>query len=175
MTAINRTPQNTNILQASKFILSFSRLPTVQYFCQQANVPGVTLGNAVFNTPLLDVSVAGEKLTYDEFEVTFLLDEEVQSWNELYKWLLAIASPKSIAERQSLNNLQNTNNNAINYYSDASLTIMSALNNPTLRVNFQRMFPVSLSPINFDTQNSADTILTATAKFRYAYFELTNA
>ena len=172
MNALTRTPQNTNLLQPSKFILAFNRLPTVQYFCQEANVPGVSLGNATLNTPLLDVPVAGEKLSYEEFDVTFMVDEDMQSWNELYNWLLAIGSPKSIAARQQLNALQNTNNTPTNYYSDATLTIMSALNNPVVRINFQRMFPVSLSEIRFDVQNSADTIVTATAKFRYSYFEI---
>jgi hypothetical protein len=150
-------------------------LPTVQYFCQEANVPGTSLDTATFPTPLLDVPLAGTKLSYNEFNVTFIIDEYLQSWNELYKWLLAIASPKSFEERVNYNTLQNTNSSKISYYSDANLTVMTALNNPALRINFHRMFPVSLTDINFDTQQSADTILTATASFRYEYFEITSA
>jgi hypothetical protein len=52
---------------------------------------------------------------------------------------------------------------------------MSALNNPLLRVNYHRMFPLSISDIKFDTQLSADTIVTATATFQYEYFEITPA
>jgi len=175
MTALTRTPENTNPLQSSKFILAFERLPTVQYFCQQANLPGVSLGSATFPTPLRDVPIAGNKLSYSEFDVTFIVDEQLQSWNELYKWLLAIGSPKSINERTRLNELQNEYTNGNSYYSDATLTIMSALNNPLLRVNYHRMFPLSISDIKFDTQLSADTIITATATFQYEYFEITPA
>lgn len=175
MTALTRTPSNTNLLQSSKFILAFNRLPTVQYFCQEANLPGVTLGSTEFNTPLVNVPVAGNKLEYSEFEVTFLVDEQLQSWYELYKWMLAIASPKSFTERNTLNQVQNQFSTPTSYYSDASLTIMSALNNPLLRVNYQRMFPISLSDIYFDTQKSADIIVTATATFRYEYFDITPA
>jgi hypothetical protein len=175
MTALNRTPTSTNFLQPSKFILAFNRLPTVQYFCQEANIPGVSLDTATFPTPLVDIPVAGNKLSYNEFAVTFMVDEYVSSWNELYKWLLAIASPKSFEERVKLNSLQNTNSSTISYYSDATLTVMTALNNPAVRINFSRMFPISLTDIRFDTQQSADTIITATASFRYQYFEITSA
>jgi hypothetical protein len=175
MTILDRSPSNTNLLQPTKFILAFNHLPTVQFFCQQANLPGVTLGIAEFPTPLRNVPVAGNKLSYNEFDITFMVDEELKSWNELYKWLLAIGSPKSTEERQRLNSLQNTFTTGNSYYSDASLTIMSALNNPLLRVNFLRMFPVSISDIVFDTKLSADTIVTATAKFQYEYFEITPA
>lgn len=175
MTVLSRTPSNTNLLQPTKFILAFNHLPTVQFFCQQANLPGVSVGITEFPTPLRDVPVAGNKLTYNEFDVTFMVDEQLQSWNELYKWLLAIGSPKSMKERQTLTSLQNTYTKGNSYYADASLTIMSALNNPLLRINFLRMFPVSISDIVFDTKLSADTIITATAKFQYEYFEITPA
>ena len=86
-----------------------------------------------------------------------------------------MGSPKSIGERVRFNELQNQFNTGVSYYSDASLTIMSALNNPLLRVNYHRMFPISISDIKFDTQKSADTIITATASFHYEYFEITPA
>jgi len=175
MSALSRTPDNTNPLQPSKFILAFNHLPTVQYFCQEANLPGVTLSEATLVTPLRDVPIAGNKLSYSEFNITFIVDEQLQSWNELYKWLLAIGSPKSLAERDRLNQLQNQYNSKTSYYADATLTIMSALNNPLLRVNYHRIFPLSISDIKFDTQLDADTIITATATFQYEYFDITPA
>jgi hypothetical protein len=175
MSALNRTPDSIDLLQPSKFILTFNRLPAVQYFCQEANLPGVSVGNAEFNTPLVDVPIVGNKLSYNEFTVRFMIDEKINSWNQLYNWMLAIASPKNLEDRATYNQLQNQNTVKPSLYSDANLTIMSALNNPLIRVNFQRMFPVSLTDINFDTQQSADTILTATATFRYLYFEITPA
>jgi hypothetical protein len=174
MTALNRTPSNTNFLQPSKFILAFNRLPTVQYFCQSANLPGVSLGSAEFTTPFVDVPIAGNKLSYNEFRITFYIDEDITSWNELYKWFLAIAAPTSLTDRSKYNSLQNQYATKPSYYSDSNLTIMSALNNPISRINFYRMFPISLSDIQFDTTQSADTIITADAVFRYEYFEITN-
>lgn len=172
MSALTRTPANTNLLQPSKFILAFNRLPTVQYFCQEANLPGVTVGSVEYNTPLLDIHVVGNKLSYSEFTIKFMVDEKIASWNELYKWMLAIASPKSLADRAKYKELLNQYTNEPSLYSDATLTVMSALNNPLVRINFVRMFPISVSDINFDVQQSSDTVITASATFRYEYFEI---
>ena len=174
MSALNRTPSNTNFLQPSKFILAFNRLPTVQYFCQSANLPGVSIGSSEYATPLLDVPIAGNKLSYQEFKITFYIDENILSWNELYKWFLAIAAPTKLQDRATYNALQNSNSTKSSYYSDSNLTIMSALNNPISRINFYIMYPISLSDIQFDTTQSADTIITADAVFRYEYFEITS-
>ena len=59
------------------------------------------------------------------------------------------------------------------WYSDATLTILSNLNNPIRRINFTNIFPVSLTDLQFDTKMSADDIITADAAFVYDQFEIT--
>ena len=62
-------------------------------------------------------------------------------------------------------------NNPFPSYSEIYLTILSNLNNPTRRIHFYNAFPISLSDIEFDTTQSADNIITATASFNYEFFE----
>jgi hypothetical protein len=169
MTVLTRTPQNTNYLQATKFLLTIDRITTTQYFCQSVNLPGLSLGQITYNTPTLDLAVAGNKLTYNPLTIRFTIDEQVQSWKELHTWFLSIASP-NIDERNRLTSLQNKRNTLKNY-SDGTLTILSALNNPIMNVRFVNLFPTSLSDIQFDTQSSADNILTADATFYYQQFD----
>ena len=175
MTALNRNPQNTNFLQPTKYLLTFGRIPTIQYFCQTANIPGVSMGSIVVNTPTIDIKVAGNKLTYEEFEIEFTVDESIQSWTELYKWLLAFASPKGLSSRAEQMSLQNQSTKYLDNYSEATLTVMSSLNNPLFRINYHKVFPVSVSGIQFDVKLSADTIVTAKATFAYEYFDITPA
>jgi hypothetical protein len=73
-----------------------------------------------------------------------------------------MADPDGFEKRDGSKELQ-TNK----HFSDATLTILSGLNNPILRIQYLNVFPLSISDINFDTTQSADTILTATATFRY--------
>ena len=162
MTALNRSPENTNLLQPTKFLLTFDRIRTTQYFCQSVNLPGITLGEVTRATPFLDMYSPGTKLTYEPLSVEFLLDESLQGWKNLYDWFLTMADPDGFEKRDGSRELQTQK-----HFSDATLTILSGLNNPIIRIQYKNVFPLSISDIKFDSTQSADTILTATATFRY--------
>jgi hypothetical protein len=171
MTVITRSPENTNNLQPTKFLLTFDRIKTVQYFCQSANIPGMTLGQATINTPMLDVYSPSTKMSYNHFTVQFTVDEKLKSWQELHSWFRSIASPVGFNERNRLTALQNQFATKKSVYSDGIFTTLSALNNPIVSIQFFNLFPISLSDIDFDTKLSADTIITASATFVYDYFD----
>jgi len=171
MNALTRTPQNTNLLQPTKFLLTFDRIPTVQFFCQSANIPGINLGQATLNTPTLDVFAPGNKIIYNPFNIRFLVDETLSGWRELHNWYRSIASPESYDERKRLSSLQTKlQSSKPAAYSDATLTVLSSLNNPILRVQFINMFPITLSDIIFDSTQSADDVISADAVFMFDYF-----
>ena len=172
MTTLTRTPVNTNLLQPTKYLLTFSRMPTVQYFCQAVNLPGVSVGQAPITFPSVTVYSPGNQIAYNNFNIEFTVDEEVQSWKELYEWFRSFSSPDGTDERTLLSQKQNQGKTVKKpWYSDATLTVLSALNNPILRVEFINIFPVSLSDLQFDTKLSADDIMTADANFVYDQFK----
>jgi hypothetical protein len=175
MSAITRTPQNTNYLQPTKFLLTFGRIPTVQYFCQSVNIPGVNLGQAPLNFPGVDVYAPGNKITYNQLSVNFTIDESLKSWSELHSWFRSIASPEGTDERNRLSAEQSNRTTGPKAYSDATLTILSALNNPVARIHYYNVFPITLSDVLFDTKQSADDILTADAVFLFDYFNIETA
>lgn len=173
MTALTRQPQNTNYLQPTKYILQFDRIGSVQYFCQEVNIPGMALNQTYQNTPLLDIPIAGNKLMYNPLVMEFAIDEDLDSWYQIQQWFRAIASPVNLQERAQLTAAQNAyKSSGLTSYSNATLTIMSALNNPIRRIQFYNVFPVSLTDIQFDTKSSADTIITSEATFMYEYFDI---
>ena len=170
MTALTRNPQNTNLLQPTKYLLTFSRIPAAQYFLQSVNIPGISGSQNIITTPILDYPVAGNKIEHSPLNINFLLDEQMESWKNIFQWFRAIASPESMEERRRLRIVQSGQDNRDSYYSDAILTILSNLNNPIVKVQFYNVFPVSLSDIQFDTRLSADDTMTADASFAYEYF-----
>lgn len=166
MTVFNRNPENTNNLQATKFILTFHRTGAVPYFCQTVNLPGVSLGEVTRTTPFLDQYSPGTKLTYNPLNVSFIINEDLQSWKSMYDWFTSIADPDGFESRDHGREM-GTNK----HLSDATLTVLNALNNPVLRINFINCFPLSISDLDFDTSQSADNIITATASFRYESYK----
>lgn len=176
MTVLQRTPENTGFLQPTKFLLSFDRVPNVTYFCQEANIPGLSLPGITVPSPALDYHVAGNKLTYEMFNVKFMIDAKAESWKNIHEWLMSIASPHGTEERNYLTRLQNQfKQTSFPQYSDATLTVLSNLNNPILRVQLIGLFPLSLSGIQFDTTLSSEHIMTADATFSVKYFDFLDA
>ena len=112
-------------------------------------------------------------MIYNPFSIHFTIDESLNGWRQLHDWFRSIASPVSFEERNRLTALQNANktSSSLDSYSDATLTVLSALNNPILRVKFINVFPITLSDIIFDTTQSADNIVTADCVFTFDYFD----
>jgi hypothetical protein len=172
MNVLNRTPQNTNYLQPTKFLVTFDRIPNTTYFCQSVNLPGISIGQAPINYPALDVYAPGNKITYNNLTMSFTVNENMDSWKDIHNWFRSIAAPSGMEERNRLSAIQNAGKPVVKpWYSDGVLTILNNLNNPVVRVQFTNMFPVSLSDIQFDTKMSADDIITSDVTFVYEQFE----
>ena len=172
---LTRQPQNTNLLQTTKFILTLPRITNTQYFCQDTILPGVSLAVISRVTPVVDLWSAGSKLSYNEFAVTFLVDEDLRAWTDIHDWMRGLSGGVDDNGDEWLRanrKLAANPENPLQQYSDGILTIYSALNNPKIRIKYANMFPTELSDIRFDSTQGADTILTATAKFRFDFFNI---
>jgi len=181
--ALTRQPQNTNLLQVTKYILTLPRINNVQYFCQEANLPGVSIAVISRQTPVVDLWSPGSKLAYNEFEVTFVIDEDLRSWTDIHDWMRGLSGGiddnewsnimrKSAVSADPTTRGSDPNSRPFPQYSDGILTLLTGLNNPKIRIKFAQMFPTELSEIKFDSKLSSDTILTATAKFRFDFFNI---
>lgn len=173
MTVLTRNPQNTNLLQPTKFLMSFDRIPDTQYFLQSVNIPGISGTSIMVPTPGHDYYSAGDKMSYNNLTITFLLDEELLSWRNIHKWFRSFASPQGTVERKYLSEIQEPNKTQEKSpYSDASLIVLTGLNNTNFRVDFYDLFPISLSDIQFDSRLSADHSMTADATFMFNYYNI---
>ena len=169
---ISSNPTNTNLAQANKFLLSFDRLPALTYFCTAAPIPGVSVGTAKQTNPFADAPIPGDKMEYEDLEITFLVDEALLSWTSILDWIRGYAFPENFDQYKNLPLQQKLQVSADtkSQYSDAMLTVYSNKNNPVLQIAFTDLFPVSLSGVEFSTQQSAENILTARATFKYTNF-----
>src|SRR6056300_584604 len=175
MAVTDRNPSNPNFLQPNKYILNFSRMPNMQYFCQSVSVPGISMSETPQMTPFVDIFAPGDKAIYDLLNITFLIDEQMGSWLEIHDWIRAMTFPEDYEDYRSLGKL----NKAITrtqtktpQYSDATLTLLSSSNQPYIKFKFYDVFPTTLSTFIMSTSDNPDTLLTADATFRYTYFDI---
>tara|TARA_Y100000739_G_C20452739_1_gene393013 strand:- start:289 stop:768 length:480 start_codon:yes stop_codon:yes gene_type:complete len=150
----------------------------VDFMCNTANIPSVELGVAEQTSYLKDIPVPGDKLTYGDLSITFIVDEDMENYLQLYQWMTQLGFPESLDQFQEL---RNTNNmlpepavpgDFFNERSDATLMILSSDYNPTVNIKFKDVFPVSLSGIPFDATIEEQQYYTASATFRYTIFDV---
>jgi hypothetical protein len=171
-------PANINPLSPTGFLLSIQKLPTVAYFAQEVTLPSVDLPPIDVNTPLSRISVTGETLSYGEFTINFMIDEDMQNYVALYDWLKGLGFPQD--HEQYKDYIENSRRESNSYmrsenlasYSDATFSILGSNNIPIRTITFVDMHPVSLSSLQF-TANATDVnYLIGSATFRYTYFDI---
>lgn len=166
------TPINTSLQAPNRYQVTFNRVPNTSYFCQNLNIPGVSLGEIIRNTPFVDLYSPGEKLIYDSFNITFLLDEDLKAWLDIHDWMRALTFPEDFKEYRDLPRLSKFSNKPNPQFSDATVTILTSKYNANYSVKLFDCFPVSLSSIMFNSSDSAESTITADATFRFAYFNI---
>lgn len=172
MTALTRNPENTNFLSPNKYQISFSRMNSMSYFCQNIVLPGLSIGEIPRNTPFIDLYSPGEKLIYDTLNFTFIVDEDMKSWIEMHDWMRAMTFPTDFSEYRNLPNLNKYANKPSPQFADATLIILNSSFNINYTIKFYDCFPISLSSILFDSTQSADSTITSDATFRFTYFDI---
>jgi len=165
-------------------------------FAQLQIFQALTLGEATYPTPMADMFVTGDKLTFDTLNVTFLVDEELQNYREIWEWIVGMGAPRqheqfsdaltkgdgttlkfstvgsddSLSPRDAAVMKGGTPTEG-NIYSDANLIIYSSKNTPKVEVKFKDMFPTSLSGLDYSQEATDVEYFKATATFRYLYYE----
>ena len=166
-------PDNISPLSPNGFMFSVKKLPQINFFCQQVNLPGITLGAPEFGNPFNVAPIPGETLTYDTLEVQFLIDENMENYRSIYNWIVALGFPENYTQYLNFvnsNELNQTSELAKNY-SDATLTILGSNNKPVQNIQFHDTFPVSISSLTFQSTNQDVQYLVGTATFRYGYYK----
>ena len=193
--ALSRQPTKLDLASPQQFKFSIIKLPKVEYFCTSANVPGISLGSATQLTPLKDIPVPGDKLTYGDLEISFMVDENLDNYREMHGWLTGIGFPR---DREQYSNMLKSNVDRFPVigkdskktdpgkvvsgatpigpiYSDATLNILSSKNRGNIEVRFSDVFPTSLSGLNFNQQAADVEYLSATVVFQYRLYEFAKA
>ena len=164
-------PAGLNPLSPNGFNFSVSKVPNVTFFCQQATIPGIMLGDPTFSTPFSTQPLPGDTLSYDPLTIQFLIDEEMLNYNVIYNWIVALGFPESYTQYTTLlANDQTQYDELAKNYSDGVLQILDSNNNPVRSVTFYDMFPTSLETLTFASTNDGVNYLTGTATFKFGHY-----
>ena len=184
---IARQPTKLDYSSPTQFKFSINQLPKVEFFTVAANIPGISLPPATYNTPFKNIPTIGEKPEYEDLTITFIVDEFLENYISLHEWMTAIGFPKS---RTQFSNFRSATSNSPTdaksvsvdkigsvtpdkgMYGDATLTILSNKNNPLVEVRFEDVFPTALGGLDY-TQTATDVeYLNVQVTFQYKIYEI---
>jgi len=163
---------NRNFLSPLGFKFNLARTPKVDFFSKTLNIPGINLGVAIQPTYLKDIPIPGDKLVFDDFRLTFNIDENLENYNTIQNWMRGLGYPESVYEYSEWKQSDPNNPNQDPNVSDATLMIYNSNFQPSSLVKFQGLFPTSLSDIDFDATQADVQYAVATVTFKYVLYKI---
>ena len=174
----SRQIENRNFLSPNGFRFSLRRCPQAAFFCNQANIPDMTLGVAEQSTYLKNIPVPGDKIEFGDLNLRFLVDEDLGNYMEIQKWIRGLGFPESLDEFEKLESQAEIfgryAQDQDNIYSDGTLSILSSNLIPKFQIFFRDLFPYSLSTMTFDATQTDQEYFTADVSFKYAIYTITD-
>lgn len=163
-------PTDISLLNSSRYTLTFPRLPFLRFFVYTTNLPGVSTNPAQVPSPFSEMYRHGDKLVYENLNVTMVNDENLGSWLQIFDWMQGLTFPHKFDE-YLLSNSLNKNDFTKGLYADAILTIKSNAYTPILRVHFKHCHPTYLSGIQFSNGDNAELTSYYDATFQFDTYE----
>ena len=95
MSAFDTQPDNNNFLSPLGCRFIVKKLPLVNFYCQSASFPSVSLQETETPNPLVRIPLAGTKLTYAPLDIRFRVDEDMKNYLEIYNWMQGLGTSVS--------------------------------------------------------------------------------
>ena len=163
---------NRNFLSPVGFKFSLSKFPKVDFFCNSARIPEITLGTAIQPSYLKEIDIPGEKLIYGDLSIRFLVDEQLENYVAVHNWLTGLGFPETpqqfidkTTDRDGLRDFQEQ-------FCDGSLHILNSNYNDVAIVKFKDIFPTSITSLDFDATETDINYFTAEATFKYVIYSI---
>ena len=152
---VKRQPGNRNYLAPNGFQLQLELFPGVDFFCQSSNLPGISMPTIDVPTRFRTYPIApGGGVTYEDLTLTFIVDEDLRNYWSVWDWIRR----NGVSEEHNEGDLQ---------YSKGQLAILTSNFNPQFFIDFDYIFPYSLSSLPFDATIEDVQYFTAEISLRY--------
>ena len=163
---IGNKPNTYNLLTGNQFKFEVSRIPILTKFVTAVNVPSIEFLSTDLKTAYgVNIPIATGKYIFSDVTVSFLVDEELESWREIYEWIRRLGPLNDDSEEIMYDNCYESTETA-------ELTILNRVYKPNLKFKFYHFFPIALTGFSFTTTAAESIQISSAATFRYAYYDI---
>ena len=167
--------ENRNFLSPIGFQFSLNKTPKATFFSNSARIPDISLGTAIQPVYLKDIDVPGDKLSYGDFNLRFLVDENLTNYMAIHNWLTGLGYPESTKEFKDATTDADGLRDREEVFSDGSLSILNSNFRQVAVVKFKDLFPVFLTSLEFEATDTDVNYFTAEVTFKYTIYEIVGA
>ena len=166
---------NRNFLSGVGFKFNLTKFPKVDFFSNSARIPELNLELTRQPSYLKNIDVPGERLTYGDLTLRFLVDENMENYISVYNWLKGLGFPETTQEYKDLTTDKDGQRDNKEAFCDGTLRILNSNYREVAKVKFIDLFPTSLTSLDFDATNTDVQFFTAEATFKYTIYNLTSS
>ena len=81
-------PSNRNFLNPIGYLLKLEKFEGVDFFCQSANVPDISMPTIEVASPFRNLPITpGGGVTFGDFSVRFIVDEDLKNYYSIHSWM----------------------------------------------------------------------------------------
>lgn len=156
--------QNPMSVTNHKFVLHKPGRSVFNWQIQTFRLPDIAITQAkATSSPKVDSwNLAGTALSFDKLTVTFLMDENIEAWQEIYIWLKELVEGY---KPQPTNLLEAESTAAIHVSTNQHASMGKVF-------TFRRLYPVRLGGIEFDTTSGEPGALKCDVTFQFDTYDL---
>ncbi len=131
--------------------MSFPLIPNVVFMLQDIVIPSIIVNQIKQPTRYVDPNQIGEKLKFNPFTISFIVDKAFKNWSSIFNWMKSMTVDGSSVDK-----------------ADHPVLIL----NNQFALKFSNAWPTSLGEITFSTTDTGMTYLKCSASFNYDYIDL---
>jgi hypothetical protein len=166
-------PSNVNPLSSNGFRFGIQKIPEIEFFCQSATIPGLTLNQHNLATPLSNMALPGATLDFTPLDIEFMVDAEMKNYLSIWNWMIGLGFPETwnqytdFLQTDSLGSNTELSKNL----SDGTLSILNNSFVPIQTIQFVGLFPISINTLTLQATATDVNYLICSASFQYSHYK----
>ena len=158
--------ENTNFMTPTGFrvVINRQRFPNLEFFAQTVSHPSVIVTPSEAPFRFSNAFIPGDKIFYEELQITAILDENMTLYIEMFEWL------KSFVENPLDQNSTGIYREGDKSLYDISVLVLNSHNNVVRTITYKDSFPSVLGNVEFSSTIGDIQYITLPITFRYTTF-----
>ena len=118
------------------------------------------------------LDVPGDILSYGDFSLRFLVDENMENYMAVHNWMTGLGFPETPQQFKDLTTDDDGVRDLKEQFSDGSLHILNSNFRDVAIVKFRDLFPTYLTSLDFEASDTDINYFTAEVTFKYTIYNV---